>query len=292
MEELISVVIPSYNREKTIAKAVDSVLKQTYDNIEVIVVDDCSTDNTVEILKQYEDPRLHYYVLEKNSGACYARNYGISKAKGKYVALHDSDDIWHSDKLEKQIAYLKKKQLEFMTCGFIRYRNGKQEKIGMVDCPKNAQDLWCQLVNGNWVSTQTILCYRYCFEKIQFDPNVKRFQDWELGLQAAINFRVGSLKETLVDVYVQEDSITNNQKTYSAICYILNKHYSDIEPGNQKMLAQWLKSRADAEREVSLKKAAKFYFQSFCLVRKMKTFASWLMCITGTMKLYLKHQDS
>ncbi len=291
MEDLVSVIIPTYNREKTIVKAVESVLNQTYKNIEVIIVDDCSTDNTKEVINQILDSRIHYYVLEENSGACFARNYGISKANGKYIALHDSDDEWRSCKLEQQMLYMNNNNLEFITCGFIRYRNGVKEKIGFVDCPSDKEEIWCRMLNGNWVSTQTILCYRYCFDIIHFDPNVKRFQDWDLGLQAAKQFRVGVLSEPLVDVYVQDDSITNTQKTYDSTCYILEKHYCDILPGNQKMLGQWLKSRADAEREVSLRKAAKLYYQSYFLTGKLKSLASCLMCFTGLMKIYLNRSN-
>lgn len=84
---MVTVIIPSYNREKTIKRAVDSVLNQTYKDIEVIVVDDCSTDNTLDVVKSIKDSRLKVFKLNENSGACVARNFGIEKAK--YVAITD-----------------------------------------------------------------------------------------------------------------------------------------------------------------------------------------------------------
>ena len=96
---MVSVIIPSYNREKTIKRAVESGLNQTYKDIEVIVVDDCSSDKTIEILTSIKDKRFSYYKLDKNSGACVARNLGIEKVKGDYIFLHDSDDEWLPDKL-------------------------------------------------------------------------------------------------------------------------------------------------------------------------------------------------
>ena len=99
-----SVVIPTYNREKTIIRAIESVLQQTYHDVEVVVVDDCSKDNTVQIVKgQYSsDTRVLLYKQPQNQGACAARNKGVELCHGKYVAFLDSDDLWMPDKLEKQ----------------------------------------------------------------------------------------------------------------------------------------------------------------------------------------------
>lgn len=113
---LISVIIPSYNRAHLINEACTSVLSQTYSNIELIIVDDCSTDNTKEVVSSIKDSRVHYYCLEKNSGACIARNLGIEKATGDYIAFNDSDDRWHSDKLEKQISFLIENNADVTVC--------------------------------------------------------------------------------------------------------------------------------------------------------------------------------
>ena len=117
--DLISVIIPTYNRENKIIDAVRSVLEQTYINIEVIVIDDGSTDDTYLMLDKIEDKRLKY-VYQENSGACVARNRGIKEAKGKYIAFHDSDDIWHKDKLEKQIRVLEKTNADIVFCQLLR----------------------------------------------------------------------------------------------------------------------------------------------------------------------------
>ena len=95
MNHLVSIIIPTYNRENKLERAVESVLEQSYQYIEVIVVDDCSTDNTVTLMGKYkDDERVVYYRLEKNSGACVARNKGIELSKGDYIGFLDSDDIF------------------------------------------------------------------------------------------------------------------------------------------------------------------------------------------------------
>ena len=109
MEELISVIIPCYNAEKYISETIESVIKQTYSNWELLVVDDCSTDDSENIIKSYakKDSRIKYYRTESNTGTpAEPRNIGINKAKGEYVALLDADDLFLPNKLEKQIEFI------------------------------------------------------------------------------------------------------------------------------------------------------------------------------------------
>lgn len=121
MNNLVSIIMPSYNTAKYISAAIESILNQTYENWELIIVDDCSTDNTDEILTEYakKDSRIRYYKNEKNSGAAVARNRALRQAKGKWVAFLDSDDLWEKDKLEKQICFMKKNNYHFSYTNYI-----------------------------------------------------------------------------------------------------------------------------------------------------------------------------
>jgi len=105
--ELISVIIPTYNRAKSITRSIITVLNQTYENYELIVIDDCSTDSTKKILQSFSDKRIIYVRHLYNQGAAAARNTGIKIAKGKYIAFQDSDDEWLPKKLEKQMKVFK-----------------------------------------------------------------------------------------------------------------------------------------------------------------------------------------
>lgn len=109
-QPLVSVIIPAYNTEKFIRTALDSVLDQTYRNLQVIVVDDASTDGTARILDSYTDQRLEVIHLKTNGNICIARNVGLKRAKGSYIAFQDSDDVWVPEKIEKQVAFLEKEQ--------------------------------------------------------------------------------------------------------------------------------------------------------------------------------------
>ena len=116
MNELVSIITPSYNTSRFIGKTIESVLSQTYKNWEMIIVDDCSTDNTDEVVSKYKDPRIRYLKNKKNSGAAISRNYALREAKGKWIAFLDSDDLWMPEKLEKQIAFMEDNGYHFSCC--------------------------------------------------------------------------------------------------------------------------------------------------------------------------------
>lgn len=119
-QPLVSVITPTYNSERFIAETIRSVKEQTYANWEMIVIDDCSTDKTVELVmkEQQKDDRIKLIQLEHNQGAAVARNTGMENAKGKYIAFLDSDDLWLSNKLEEQIAFMEKHDYAFTFSSF------------------------------------------------------------------------------------------------------------------------------------------------------------------------------
>lgn len=108
MMDLISIIMPTYNCGRFIAESINSVLAQTHTNWELLIVDDCSADNTAEVVASFKDPRIHYQRNERNFGAAVTRNTALRLVKGKYIAFLDSDDLWLPEKLERQIAFMEK----------------------------------------------------------------------------------------------------------------------------------------------------------------------------------------
>ena len=107
-EGKVSIIVPVYNAENFLHRTVDSILAQTYENWELLLADDCSTDQSRDIMKSYTDERIHCFYCEKNSGPAGARNLALRHASGQYVAFLDADDFWLPQKLEKQISFIKK----------------------------------------------------------------------------------------------------------------------------------------------------------------------------------------
>lgn len=218
---MVSVIIPSYNRADKILPAVESVLNQTYTDIELIIVDDGSGDNTKEVIESINDSRLRY-VYQENAGACAARNNGINQAKGEYIAFHDSDDIWHKDKLEKQMDALLKNDADIVCCKLIKiYSDGKTE----FKPSKLRQGFMKPVTNLFGIGTQTIVAKRKVFDEFSFDTEFPCFQECELLYRAAKKFSLYCLDEGLVDYFVGNDSISSNHtKKYYACKLFLQKH--------------------------------------------------------------------
>lgn len=218
---MVSVIIPSYNRADKIKPAVESVLAQTYADLELIVVDDGSNDNTKEVIESINDPRVRY-VWQTNAGACAARNNGISHANGEYIAFHDSDDIWNKDKLEKQMNVLLKNDADIVCCKLNKkYSDGKTKLI-----PENIKQGFMKPVTNLFgIGTQTIVAKRKVFENLKFDEEFPCFQECELLYRASKIFSIYCLDEGLVDYSVGSDSISSNyKKKYPACLLFLKKH--------------------------------------------------------------------
>ena len=224
--EKISIIIPTYNREKLIIRSINSILNQTYHNIEVILIDDGSTDNTKKIISQIKDKRFRYIKLRKNKGSNVARNIGIQKAIGNYITFQDSDDFFHSDKLEKQINNLRKYNSDFDFCKMRIHINNKKKEIH----PNKKQEKKIlnnetinELCNGNFISTQSMLVKKSYIKKYLFDPEFPRLQDYDLVLRMLPNMKVSYTREILIELYRQNDSISNSQKKYKKAKELLLK---------------------------------------------------------------------
>ena len=239
--DLISVIIPTYNREKYINSSIMSVLNQTYSNIEVIIVDDGSTDKTEKVVRSIRDSRLIYIKLKKNRGACYARNYGIKIAKGEYIAFHDSDDIFHEDKLEKQLNNLIDNKSDLDFCRQKVYNGDLIEDIPTIDKRIQKGDwVLARLCKGNIIGTPAILAKKEIFENVLFDEKLPRLQDYDFVLRVASNYKISYTNDVLIDHFINSDSISNNDtKLRKACLYMLRKNYG-LDDNQQSDLSEHL----------------------------------------------------
>ncbi len=240
---LITVIIPTYNRVKILSRAIKSVLKQTYQNFELIIVDDCSTDNTQKALKKFKDKRIFYIKHKKRKGASAARNTGIKKAKGKYLAFLDSDDCWLPEKLEKQLATLQKnKNAGIVYSRFWIVKNGKKKLCCWPEIKKYNGWLHRQLLIGNFITTSSVLVKRQIFDKVGlFDKKLPAYQDWEFFLRASLYEQFAFIDKPLLTQYQnRKDRISaDKNKLTKAVRYILKKHGREIKK-DRKIYARFL----------------------------------------------------
>ena len=221
----ISVIIPTYNRENLIGKSINSVLNQTYQNFEIIVIDDGSKDNTSKVIKQFHDSRIKYIKLTQNKGGSNARNIGIKKAKGKYISFLDSDDLLYPKKLEKQLQNIinKKSNLDFCKIKVIFnstyhyfYPNKRQEKRIL------RGKIFDELISyGNFISTQSILVETNFIRNFFFDINMPRLQDFDVILRMIPIVKISYTRRVLVDLHLQNDSVTRSTEKLKKAIYIL-----------------------------------------------------------------------
>lgn len=225
----LSVIIPCYNREHTIERAINSILNQSYfsgNNLkfEIIVIDDCSTDHSFEVVKNMHNLNVRIEKLPKNMGGNYARNYGVRISEGKYIAFQDSDDEWLPEKLEKQFQVLSNyEQIDVVFSSVISDDEGEQTIVpeGISEGKVIVNDF----LSSNKMSTQVLLGRRECFVEQPFDETLTRFQDWELALRLSQNYNMFFIKEPLAIQYIQTNSITrNNQKAYDSLIKIEQLH--------------------------------------------------------------------
>ncbi|WP_052353764.1 glycosyltransferase family 2 protein [Neobacillus jeddahensis] len=224
----ISVVIPTYNRADLLPKAVKSVLEQTLQPLEIIIVDDLSTDNTKEVVESFQNEKITYVLNSRTKGANGARNTGILMAQGDYIAFQDSDDIWLPTKLEKQMNYINNNQeTDMCFCSL------KIENFGRV-VPKRSvrsEEIHSLLKRGNFISTQTIFIKTAIAKKVLFDENLMRYQDWDFCLRVSESYQVHHLDEVLAVAEVQNDSIGKKVNQATALKQFFEK-YPELKTAN------------------------------------------------------------
>lgn len=205
---LVSIIMPSYNTADYIGESINSILNQTYQNFEIIIVDDCSTDNTDEVIAGFKDDRIKYLKNEENSGAAISRNRAIRNAKGKWVAFLDSDDVWMPEKLEKQIKFMEENDYKF-TCTDYRIRlNGEwMPYINTGPMVVNKRRMY----NYNYFSTITVMYDREYVGLVQI-PDLKKRNDYAMWLKIIEKTNCYRLKECLSFYYKHDGSISSGSK--------------------------------------------------------------------------------
>jgi len=230
MGKLVSVIIPVYNREGTIKRAIQSVLEQTYCNVEVIVVDDCSDDHTRSVVSSIQDNRLYLLCQNERRGANAARNKGINNAKGDYIAFQDSDDEWLPNKLERQIELMEKQGFLGSYCAFYYYSDGQRFIFprDFYNIDKYQSNLKTLIKYDSVVSTQTLIISRKILKMLDnqyFDEHMPRMQDFDFVVRILQQADLAYVNEPLVNVYKTRISITtDNNALYQAFARLLHKY--------------------------------------------------------------------
>lgn len=236
MDGLVSVIMPNYNSERFLKQTIESVLNQTYSNLELLIVDDCSTDNSITIIKQYQekDNRVKLFENEINRGCAYSRNLALRKAKGEWIAFLDSDDLWKPEKLEKQLAFMVNNGYDF---SYTKYNRVDENNIDLKE-----------VVSGPKVVTRRKI-FRYCY----------------IGCLTAM------YKAESMGIIQVEDAIANGRNDYALWlkagkirnCFLLDEVLSTY------------RLRKKSLSHGSFKRLLKYQYQLFRIGEKMSVIKSW-----------------
>lgn len=275
-QPLVTVYIPTFNRLELLQRAVESVRNQTYKNLEIIVVDDCSTDGTQEYLAQLakEDSRVRYFLKEKNSGACVSRNIAIENATGEFITGLDDDDYFLEIRIEDFLKNWKQeKNIHILFSRYIR----KTEKGLKIDNRfflkkiVRSEDLLIENYIGNQIFTKTI----FLKDITGFDENLKMWQDLECWYRLLANKyvakRINGEATYVVDLSHSHERISNasTKKVIETVSYFSLKHDLDLY-NYQKLINHTLNYLGGSSN-------------FFLIIRKL----FWFPSLTNVKKLYL-----
>jgi glycosyltransferase involved in cell wall biosynthesis len=266
----VSVVIPAYNRALTIRAAIESVLRQTWTDFELIVVDDASTDATVAEAGRVVDPRLRLIESPSNQGAAGARNAGIREARGAWIAFQDSDDEWLPRKLEKQMARLQDlgpasvgAYCGLLTLGGLDDR--PEDRLRLRYMPDAAiapaeGDILLPLLRDNMISTQTLVVRREIILELGcFDEETTPIEDWDFVIRLAQQGPIAFVDEPLVQQRFSPNSITRNAgRRLRSLERLVDKH-ATLFAGHPKLLAHQYYALAGGHRKAGDLAAARGY---------------------------------
>ncbi len=287
---MVSVVIPTHNRVDLLPRAIESVLNQTYKDIELIVVSDGSTDGTDEFMGKYaNNSRIKYINYQPAKGGNFARNSGIDAASGDYVAFLDDDDEWLPNKVEKQVALMEAdKEVGLVYTGInCIYVN---ENITYPFIPKLRGDLSKEILFQNCVgSTSSVMLRRSHCRACRFDENLQALQDFDLWIKVLQGCKADVVSEPMVNYYNyrNQTQVSSSTAKYIKATEYINKKYADLFA---KLTPQEFKLKQfndimllgnKAMRNNSPAEARKFYVQAMRTRLSPSSIASWVLSFFG-----------
>jgi len=227
---LVSLIIPTCNRRKLLKRAINSVLKQTLSDWELIVVDDASRQSPKKTVKSFKDKRIKFISHKKNQGSSATKNSGLKIAQGKFIAILEDDDKWYRQKLEKQINLFKQlpSDVGLVYSGYRVILNNKfiiNKKI-----PSLKGNLFKKLLKRNKIGNPTPLVRKECFQKVGlFDQSLPACRDWEMWLRISRHYRFDFLPDILAEYHIHGKQVSVNlKKRITAHKKIIKKYFKDF----------------------------------------------------------------
>ncbi len=227
VDGLVSIIMPSWNTERFIAESIQSVIDQTYKKWELLIVDDCSTDNTDEIVASFQDDRIRYFKNEKNSGAALTRNRAMREAQGEWIAFLDSDDLWAPKKLERQLKFMKKNNLVFSYHDYVKIDENSNPLNIYVSGPRVVTKH--KMYNYGYPGCLTFIYSAKAMGLIQI-KDIKKNNDYAILLKLCKRANCVLLKENLAQYRIRKKSISHDKLSKKLKSHYDLFHFCDEKP--------------------------------------------------------------
>ena len=205
---LVSIIMPNYNGEKFLRETIDSVISQTYQNWEILLVDDCSTDSSLEIARSYGDSRIRTFKNEQNGGAAVSRNYALREARGEWIAFLDSDDLWRPEKLERQLNFMVENNYHFSYTEYSHIDEQSQPLNVRVTGPKKIGKL--KMFCYDYMGCLTVMYNAQTVGQIQVEPSLKSRNDYAMWLKVCRKCKCYMLREDLAEYRIRKNSLSHS----------------------------------------------------------------------------------
>lgn len=244
----VSVVIPAYNAMSYLPETVESVLRQTFTDFEVLIIDDGSSDHIVQWVSQLVNPRVKL-ISQENQGVPAARNTGIAHAQAEYVSFLDADDLWEPTILEKQVRCMEDNPAVGLVHTWMALIDQQGKPTGRVMTSNTEGDVWKQLVEQNTVPSSSVMVRRCCFETVGgFDQNLRNIDDWDMWIRIAARYPFAVVKEPLMRYRQHHNNMTKNWQVVEQACQIIiEKAFRSAPPE-----LMYLKSRSYGHANIFL----------------------------------------
>jgi glycosyltransferase involved in cell wall biosynthesis len=290
MPHKVSVIIPIYNRADLLPRAMSSVLNQTFQDFELIIVDDGSTDNTKQVVEEFQkkDKRIKYIWQENSGGPAKPRNIGIKDSQGEYIAFLDSDDDWLPEKLEKQLEIFEKNRqtnLGFVGCNALIV---KEDKIQEYKTPKY-KNILPKILEGCFIwSCSSVIIKKLVLDKVGFfDENLKIGDDWDMWIRIIINgYSFDFVDEPLFKYYIHSGNISalKNIKKIAVDYNFLLEKYKKYYEQNPKIYSNRLRyTGASYILAKDLKKGREYFKKSIKInPLNFKSYSRFLFSLLGS----------
>ena len=233
IDGLVSIIMPSWNTGRFIAESVQSVINQTYQKWELLIVDDCSTDNTDAVVTSFTDERIRYFHNDHNSGAALTRNYALREAKGEWIAFLDSDDLWLPEKLEKQLNFMNRNGYVFSYHEYVKIDEESRPLNVYVSGPDTVTKR--KMYHYGYPGCLTFMYSAKTLGLIQI-KDIKKNNDYAILLQLCKKANCYLLKENLAQYRIRKKSISHDKLSKKLKSHFDLFHYCDEKPA---LVALW-----------------------------------------------------